>query len=76
MAAASPLVLHLSQVVGGAVRDAAGERLGRVDDLIVRLGDQHYPHVTGVVATVAGVTVLATGALSLVLVGLTFAGKA
>jgi CBS domain-containing protein len=54
MAAATPLVLHLSQVVGGDMRDAAGERLGRVDDLIVRLGDQDYPPVTGVVATVAG----------------------
>ena len=39
MATAEPLVLHLSLVVGGELRDAAGERLGRVDDLIVRLGD-------------------------------------
>jgi magnesium transporter len=54
MAAAPPLVLHLSLVVGGELRDAAGERLGRVDDLIVRLGDEDYPPVTGVVATVAG----------------------
>jgi CBS domain-containing protein len=49
-----PLVLHLSQVVGGELRDAAGERLGRVDDLIVRLGDAEYPPVTGAVASVAG----------------------
>jgi CBS domain-containing protein len=54
MAAAAPTVLHLSRVVGGELRDAAGERLGRVDDLIVRLGDADYPPVTGVVATVAG----------------------
>ena len=54
MAAATPTVFHLSQVVGGELRDAAGERLGRVDDLIVRLGDEDYPPVTGVVATVAG----------------------
>src|ERR1700749_1762501 len=53
MAAAAPTVLHLSQIVGGELRDAAGERLGRVDDLIVRLGDGDYPPVTGVVATVA-----------------------
>jgi CBS domain-containing protein len=52
--AAAPLVLHLSQVVGGALRDAAGERLGRVDDLIVRLGEDEYPPVTGAVASVAG----------------------
>jgi CBS domain-containing protein len=54
MALAAPTVLHLSSVVGGEFRDAAGERLGRVDDLIVRLGDEDYPPVTGVVATVAG----------------------
>jgi len=54
MATAAPTVLHLSLVVGGELRDAAGERLGRVDDLIVRLGDADYPPVTGVVATVAG----------------------
>ena len=54
MATAAPLVFHLSLVVGGELRDAAGERLGRVDDLIVRLGDEDYPPVTGVLATVAG----------------------
>lgn len=53
MAGARPAVLHLSLVVGGDLRDTAGERLGRVDDLIVRL-DEDYPPVTGVVATVAG----------------------
>ena len=53
MAVAAPTVLHLSLVVGGDLRDTAGERLGRVDDLIVRLGED-YPPVTGVVATVAG----------------------
>jgi hypothetical protein len=51
---AAPTVLHLSLVVGGDLRDGSGERLGRVDDLIVRLGDEDYPPVTGVVATVAG----------------------
>ncbi len=54
MAALTPAVLHLSLVTGGELRDPAGERLGRVDDLIVRLGDEDYPPVTGVVATVAG----------------------
>jgi CBS domain-containing protein len=53
MATAAPPVFHLSLIVGGELRDASGERLGRVDDLIVRLGDQDYPPVTGVVATVA-----------------------
>ena len=54
MATVAPAVLHLSLVVGGELRDPAGERLGRVDDLIVRLGDEDYPPVTGVVASVAG----------------------
>jgi CBS domain-containing protein len=54
MASTAATVFHLSLVVGGALRDAAGERLGRVDDLIVRLGDDDYPPVAGVVATVAG----------------------
>jgi CBS domain-containing protein len=55
VAAARPFpVLHLSLVVGCALRDASGERLGRVDDLIVRLGEDEYPPVSGIVATVAG----------------------
>jgi hypothetical protein len=54
MAGQAPQLLHLSQVVGGELRDATGERLGRVDDLIVRLGDDEYPPVTGAVASVAG----------------------
>jgi CBS domain-containing protein len=49
-----PKVLHLSLVVGGALRDSAGERLGRVDDLIVRLGEPGYPPITGFLVTVAG----------------------
>jgi CBS domain-containing protein len=49
-----PFVLHLSLVVGGALRDAAGERLGRVDDLIVRLEGEEYPPVSGAVTTIAG----------------------
>ena len=47
-------VLHLSMVVGGALRDAAGERLGKVDDLIVRLGEPGYPPITGFLVSVAG----------------------
>jgi CBS domain-containing protein len=47
-------VLHLSMIAGGALRDAAGERLGRVDDLIVRLGRAGYPPITGFLVSVAG----------------------
>jgi MgtE intracellular N domain/CBS domain len=46
-------VLHLSLLVGGALRDRDGERLGRVDDLIVRLGEGGYPPITGLLVTVA-----------------------
>ena len=53
-AASPPRVLHLSLVVGGELRDREGGRIGRVDDLIVRLGEDEYPPVTGVLATVAG----------------------
>ncbi len=52
-AAAQPAVLHLSLIVGGVLRDRNGDRLGKVDDLLVRLGED-YPPVTGVLATVAG----------------------
>ena len=54
MATLAPAVRHLSLGVGGELRDPGGERLGRVDDLIVRLGDEDYPPVTGAVATIAG----------------------
>ncbi|MDE3190068.1 MAG: magnesium transporter [Acidobacteriota bacterium] len=49
-----PRVLHLGLVVGGALLDVAGAKLGRVDDLIVRLGEDEYPPVTGLLATLAG----------------------
>jgi CBS domain-containing protein len=51
-----PPILHLSTVVGSALRDSNGERLGRVQDLIVRLGGVGYPPITGVLVTVAGRT--------------------
>jgi CBS domain-containing protein len=47
-------VLHLSLVVGGALVDADGGRLGRVEDLIVRLGGVGYPPITGFLVSVAG----------------------
>ena len=53
---AVPAVLHLSAVVGAPLRDADGERLGKVDDLIVRLGGVGYPPITGFLVTVAGRT--------------------
>jgi CBS domain-containing protein len=50
----APRVFHLALVVGGDLLDPAGAKLGRVDDLIVRLGEDEYPPVTGLLATLAG----------------------
>jgi CBS domain-containing protein len=44
-----PLV-YLSALLKSRLVDEAGDRLGRVDDLIVRLADHAYPPVTGVKA--------------------------
>jgi hypothetical protein len=52
----APPILHLSAVIGSPLRDADGERLGKVDDLIVRLGGVGYPPITGFLVTVAGRT--------------------
>jgi CBS domain-containing protein len=41
-------------VTGGDLIDGSGGKVGRVDDLIVRLGEDEYPPVTGLLATVAG----------------------
>jgi CBS domain-containing protein len=49
----APQVLHLSRVIGGELWSDEGGKLGRVDDLIVRLGEDEYPPVTGLLATVA-----------------------
>ena len=44
---------HLGSVVGRPVRDGQNEPIGKVDDLIVAVGDR-YPPVTGLVAGAAG----------------------
>src|SRR5581483_10496784 len=51
---ARPRILHLSLVVGADLVDGAGGKLGKVADLIVRLGEDEYPPVSGVLANVAG----------------------
>ncbi len=50
----STTVLHLSSVLRCALLDRSGERLGRVEDLIVRLADRGYPPVTGLKAKIGG----------------------
>jgi len=50
----TPSILHLSLVIGGDLTDPGGSKLGRVDDLLIRLGHDEYPPVSGAVARVAG----------------------
>jgi hypothetical protein len=52
----APPILHLSTVIGSPLRDADGERLGKVEDLIVRLGGVGYPPITGFLVNVTGRT--------------------
>ena len=49
----APPILHLSTLIGSPLRDSDGERLGKVKDLIVRLGGIGYPPITGILVTVA-----------------------
>ena len=46
--------MHLSTILRSALLDRTGERLGRVEDLIVRLADGGYPPVTGLKARIGG----------------------
>jgi MgtE intracellular N domain/CBS domain len=55
-AAQAPPILHLSSIVGSALRDADGESPGRIEDVIVRLGGVGYPPITGFLVSVAGKT--------------------
>ncbi len=46
--------MHLSSLLRSPLLDRAGERLGRVEDVIVRLADGGYPPVTGLKARIGG----------------------
>ena len=46
--------LLLSALAGRTALDAAGQEIGRLSDIIVRLHDDHYPAVTGLVAHIGG----------------------
>jgi len=43
-------MLYLSQVLSRPIRDLEGERVATIKDIIVRLGDEDHPRVTGLVA--------------------------
>jgi CBS domain-containing protein len=47
-------VMHLSTLLHSPLLDRTGERLGRVEDVIVRLADGGYPPVTGLKARIGG----------------------
>ena len=47
-------LLNLSSLLRSRLVDRAGEKIGRVDDLIVRLADRGYPPLTGVKARIGG----------------------
>jgi MgtE intracellular N domain/CBS domain len=47
-------LVHLSSVIKRPFVDAAGESLGKVQDLIVRVGDRSHPPITGAVVRIEG----------------------
>ncbi|HEY1592138.1 MAG TPA: CBS domain-containing protein [Solirubrobacteraceae bacterium] len=49
-----PDVIHVSSVAGSPLLDSAGERLGRVDDVVVRIDDGALPPVVGLRARIGG----------------------
>ena len=47
-----PEILHLSSIVKRPLVDASGDRIGRVQDLVARVGDAPHPPVVGLVVTI------------------------
>ena len=47
-------LIHLSGVIKRPLVDRNGDRLGRVRDLIVRIGDSPHPPIVGAVVTIVG----------------------
>src|SRR5512132_697038 len=43
-------MLYLSQVLGRPIRDLEGERVATIKDVVIRLGEDDHPPVTGFVA--------------------------
>ena len=54
-------LLNLSSVLISRLVDRSGEKIGRVDDLIVRLADGDYPPITGIKARIGGREVFVPG---------------
>ena len=47
-------IVHLSGIVRRPLVDDAGERIGRIEDVVVRLGDSPHPPVVGLVVRLGG----------------------
>jgi len=47
-----PEILHLSGIIKRPLVDASGDRIGRVKDLVARLGDSPHPPIVGLVVTI------------------------
>ena len=47
-------ILHLSTFLRRPIFDADGDRIGRVQDLVARLGDDAYPAIVGAVIRIEG----------------------
>ena len=47
-------IVHLSNIIKRPLVDGAGDRLGRVQDLVARVGDAPHPPVVGLVVKVEG----------------------
>jgi CBS domain-containing protein len=47
-------MVNLSEIIRRPLVDGARDRIGRIEDLVVRLGDQPYPPVVGLVVRIGG----------------------
>ena len=47
-------ILHLSTFLRRAIYDSNGDRIGRVQDLVARLGNDAHPPVVGAVIRIEG----------------------
>jgi len=51
-----PDILHLSTFLHRPIFDSDGDRIGRVQDLVARLGDDPHPPIVGAVIKIEGAT--------------------
>lgn len=50
----APEILHLSSIIGSPLLDRKGERIGRVEDLVVRATGAAHPPIGGLVVRIGG----------------------